>query len=297
MKKYRIAILGFFLLLFLSSIASVFCEESNSIYIKVYDDGSALWILEKRFELVSQEDIDFFKEYTKVLEEDKEFIIQEKKESLQNIINSVAYSSGREMKIENVSLNYQIIDSINKKYGIVEMKFLWKNFSILEKDTLRIGDAFVNGNYIKEGEVLVIEYPENYSITSVIPVPNEKRARSLFWYGPKIFLENEPKAVLKKNSITNLSNILIFGVAGIIIILLAIILLKRKQRNKSPILISDQDKIIQIIKSTGGKCFQNDIVSQSGLSKSKISQIITQLEKKNLIIKEKYGKNNLIILK
>ncbi len=64
-----------------------------------------------------------------------------------------------------------------------------------------------------------------------------------------------------------------------------------------PILLSDQEKVISILRSSGGKCFQNDIVSQSGMSKSKISQIISEMEKNELIAKQKYGKNNLIILK
>lgn len=61
--------------------------------------------------------------------------------------------------------------------------------------------------------------------------------------------------------------------------------------------MSDVDKIKNILKSSGGKCFQNDVVSQSGLSKSKVSQIISEMEKNGAIDKQKYGKNNLIILK
>jgi predicted transcriptional regulator len=299
MKSKAMMIFAIFAILFFSSVSGVFCEETNSIYIKIYEDGSALWNLETRFELKTQADINFFNEYMAALEEDKEFIIQQKKDSLQNIVNTVAYSSGREMSIENISLNYQIIDYINKKYGEVNIKFLWTGFSLKEMDMLKIGDAFSEGSYIKNGEVLVIEYPESYSINSVYPEPNEKRENSLLWYGPKILLENEPRVILEKKSLINSMNILLFGIICILVIFIALIyffVISKKNKN-APIMLSDHEKVTNILRSSGGKCFQNDIVSQSGMSKSKISQIISEMEKNELIAKQKYGKNNLIILK
>ncbi len=297
MQNKFVLIFGIFAILFLSTVSCAFSEETNSIYIKVYEDGSALWNLETRFELKTQEDIDFFNEYMEALDMDKEFTIQRKKESLQNIINTVAYSSGREMNIENISLNYQIVDSINKKYGVVNFKFLWKGFGLKDKDHIIIGDSFKDGSHIKDGEVLVIEFPEDYSINSINPEPTEKRENILFWHGPKILLENEPKIVLEKNSLISSINPLIFGIIAVFIILgLIVYFLVRKNKNV-PILLSDQEKVINLLKSSGGKSFQNDIVSRSRMSKSKISQIITEMEKNGLITKQKYGKNNLIILR
>ena len=297
MQNKFVLIFGIFAILFLSTVSCAFSEETNSIYIKVYEDGSALWNLETRFELKTQEDIDFFNEYMEALDMDKEFTIQRKKESLQNIINTVAYSSGREMNIENISLNYQIVDSINKKYGVVNFKFLWKGFGLKDKDHIIIGDSFKDGSHIKDGEVLVIEFPEDYSINSINPEPTEKRENILFWHGPKILLENEPKIVLEKNSLISSINPLIFGIIAVFIILgLIVYCILRKNKNV-PILLSDQEKVINLLKSSGGKSFQNDIVSRSRMSKSKISQIIAEMEKNGLITKQKYGKNNLIILR
>ena len=298
MKRFNLPIFILFFIVFFSLMASASCEESNSIYIKIYDDGNALWTLETRFELKTQEDVNFFNDYVSILEEDRDIIIQGKKDSLQEIVNTVAYSSGRDMNIDNISLDYQVVDSINIKYGLVRFKFLWKNFGLKDKNSIIIGDAFNKGSYIKEGEVLLIEYPEDYTIYSINPEPTEKRDRSLFWYGPKIFMENEPNIFLKKSSIFNSSIIIIFGFIVLFsIIILTIYLITNKKKKNLPILMSDVDKIKNILKSSGGKCFQNDVVAQSGLSKSKVSQIISEMEKNGEIDKQKYGKNNLIILK
>jgi uncharacterized membrane protein len=297
MKSKFLSIFGIFAILFLSSMGSAFSEETNSIYIKVYEDGSALWNLETRFELKTQEDIDFFNEYMDALDGDKDFTIQRKKESLQSIINSVAYTSGREMNIENISLNYQIVESINKKYGVVNFKFLWKGFGLKDKEHIIIGDSFKDSSHLKEGEVLVIEFPKDYSINSINPEPNEKRENILFWYGPKILLENEPEIILEKNSLVSSNIILIFGIIVVLIIIGIIVYFILRKNKNMPILLSDQEKVMSLLKYSGGKSFQNDIVARSGMSKSKISQVIAEMEKNGLITKQRYGKNNLIILR
>ncbi|KYC49123.1 MAG: hypothetical protein AMQ22_01721 [Candidatus Methanofastidiosum methylothiophilum] len=141
--------------------------------------------------------------------------------------------------------------------------------------------------------------PERYSINSVYPEPNEKRENSLLWYGPKLLLENEPRVILEKKSLINSMSILLFGIISILVIIIILILyfvLSKKNKN-TPIFLSDHEKVTNILRASGGKCFQNDIVSQSGMSKSKISQIISEMEKNEFIAKQKYGKNNLIILK
>jgi uncharacterized membrane protein len=298
MKNKFISIFVVFAILFLSTLEATFSQETNSIYIRVYEDGSALWDLETRFELKTQEDIEFFNEYMAALEEDKDFTIQRKKESLQDIINTVAYSSGREMSIENISLSYQIVDSINKKYGLVNFRFLWNGFGLKDKDLIIIGDAFKESSHLGDGEVLLIEFPKDYSINTINPNPTEKRENVLLWYGPKVLLENEPKIILEKKSIISSLNIMIFGLIGILAIIILVILYfsLNKRKKGLPILFSEEEKVTNIIKSYGGKCFQSDIVSRSGLSKSKISQIISEMEKKDLITKKKYGKNNLIEL-
>jgi uncharacterized membrane protein len=44
----------------------------------------------------------------------------------------------------------------------------------------------------------------------------------------------------------------------------------------------------------GGQAYQSDIVTESGLSKSKISSVLSKMKKEGRIIKIKKGKENII---
>lgn len=62
--------------------------------------------------------------------------------------------------------------------------------------------------------------------------------------------------------------------------------------------LSDDEKfIMNIIMKNGGQMLQNKIVNESGLSKVKVSRIITALEAKGFIEKRRKGVTNEIVIK
>jgi uncharacterized membrane protein len=52
----------------------------------------------------------------------------------------------------------------------------------------------------------------------------------------------------------------------------------------------------QYLIKCGGQAYQSDIVTESGLSKSKISSVLSKMKKEGRIIKIKKGKENIIRL-
>lgn len=88
----------------------------------------------------------------------------------------------------------------------------------------------------------------------------------------------------------------------IVLILLVIGLLylrfKPKKVKKEEIIEgeSDLDKLINFIKSEGGRTTQKAIRRKFGLSEAKISLMITELEHKNKVKRIKKGRGNIIIL-
>ncbi len=92
----------------------------------------------------------------------------------------------------------------------------------------------------------------------------------------------------------------------IIVILLLIFLIGTllffyfKSKKNPPLVIEGTDdlqKVINIIKSQGGRTTQKEIRKQMPLSEAKISLIITELEAKGIVEKIKKGRGNIIILK
>jgi uncharacterized membrane protein len=58
--------------------------------------------------------------------------------------------------------------------------------------------------------------------------------------------------------------------------------------------MEDEEMIKQFILRSGGQAYQSDIVEHSGLSKSKISMVLSKMKDDGMIIKIRKGKENLI---
>jgi uncharacterized membrane protein len=72
--------------------------------------------------------------------------------------------------------------------------------------------------------------------------------------------------------------------------------LGRRERPKPEYVVADERLVLDAIKKEGGKIIQSDLVKNTGFSKAKVSKILSELENRNLIRKEKYKRTNLIFL-
>ena len=61
-------------------------------------------------------------------------------------------------------------------------------------------------------------------------------------------------------------------------------------------ILGDEDMIERYLKKSGGQAYQSDIVNESGLSKSKISIVLSKMKEEGRIIKIRKGKENVIRL-
>ena len=59
---------------------------------------------------------------------------------------------------------------------------------------------------------------------------------------------------------------------------------------------TDEDKIIKIIKSSGGTVHQSAITEQTRFSKAKTSQLLTALEQKGVVTRHKRGRDKIVTL-
>lgn len=73
--------------------------------------------------------------------------------------------------------------------------------------------------------------------------------------------------------------------------------IKEKYGMVVPLLRADERKVFQELMDSSGEMLQNALVLKSGMSKVKMTRILSSLENKNLIIKERHGLTNKIKLK
>ncbi|EJN58834.1 helix-turn-helix transcriptional regulator [Halogranum rubrum] len=62
-------------------------------------------------------------------------------------------------------------------------------------------------------------------------------------------------------------------------------------------LLTDEDRVVRMLETNGGRMKQVNIVSETGWSKSKVSMLLTDMEEEGLISKLRVGRENVISLK
>jgi len=59
----------------------------------------------------------------------------------------------------------------------------------------------------------------------------------------------------------------------------------------------EEKRIYELIGSSGGFIFQNELVEKSGMNKVKVTRLLDKLEAKRLVERKRRGMTNVVILK
>jgi hypothetical protein len=278
--------------------------------ITVQEDGSALWQMEYRTLLASDNDLLAFDNYTRDL---PLVYLPQVRDLMQRSAVQASVAASRPMTISNVTGNTVVQTSPTGRYGIVIYSFSWSGFAKPD-GSLAIGDAFSGGLYLAKDNTLIIRYPYGRTVSQAEPTPDQQRD-GLVWYGLRSFGPGEPRVLLEKPAFPFLPLI-----AGIIVIaVFAGFTLYRatKRRNgqdisedrdepadagEPAVLLSEAEKagleerIITLLGAGGGEQYQSEIVKTLGLPKSTVSSALNNLHMKGIIQKVKKGRENLIRL-
>lgn len=287
-------------------------DYSTTYTIKLQDSGTALWNVEYRTPLSTDSDTAAFEQYAATL--DSVYLPQ-----IENLMQSsaaqAAAATSRQMSVGNFSGTAVIQTTPTGKFGVISISFFWTNFSVPSGTTLTTGDAFAGGLYLSKDTALVIRYPEEYTLVSTEPAPDQEDSTSLAWYGLRSFDTGKPSVILEKSGIPLIPVV----VAGIIIIAAAagLVLYRRKKHETAPASvladspeepddppapISDADrlgleeKLLRQLKASGGEQFQSELGKTLGIPKSTLSSALNDLHQRGIIAKVKKGRENLIRL-
>jgi DNA-binding MarR family transcriptional regulator len=215
------------------------------------------------------------------------------------------------MEITDFSGDAVIQTSPSGKYGVVFYSFNWKGFA-KPGDQLTLGDAFAGGMYLAKDHTLIIRYPAGYTVSLAEPAPDQVRD-GLIWYGQRSFGAGEPRLVFERSAFPYMP--VLFGCALVIIMIAGLLFVLRKRHLKNTketaetdepdsatVTMSDaemlslEEKIVQLLKTSNGEQFQSEIVKNLGLPKSTVSATLNDLHKRGVIQKVKKGRENLIRL-
>lgn len=299
---------SFFLFLLLSLLIlfpslPVFAELAWAVTykIEVHTNGSATWTIEHSALLETENDVTLFFQYSGSNK------FEEFKENVTSLVNEAWLRIGRDMGATNFGMDAGIYYEVTGTHGIVKYRFDWIGFAEVEDDRVEIGDVF-DGEYISlhQGDVLIIEYPVGYAVlleSTTEPDANKEHDRELVWYGPRNFGVREPMVTFEKTTSTIIDIINQYLLAIISVIVLAGIgtsLWFFRFRGKEEKRVGDylakiaieteEEKIVMLLRTAGGRLPQSTIIQQLGFSKSKTSKILKNLENKGIVKREMIGK-------
>ncbi len=280
----------------LAGIAAAQNDYKITYTINVKDDGTAIWNVEYRTLLVTNDDINSFENYTQQLNSTS---LNEFKDLMQKSASEAAVATSRRMVAEDFTADAAFQSTPTGQYGVVHYSFRWTNFARVDPN-INIGDVFVGGLYLSKDNTLIIQYPSGFAVEEVTPQPDQTHD-GLIWYGLRSFDAGEPRIILSKPP----SPWIPFAVAAIIIIALGAFIYMRKMRAPKEItgkiteteMIDLEEKIIRLLKDNGEPLYQSEIVKRLDLPKSTVSSALNEMNNKNLIIKIKKGRENIIRLK
>lgn len=234
---------------------------------------------------------------------------------LSSLINATESITGRNM----TGILDSITVSFSGSYVDVEYKFQWMNFSKKENAKIIIGDVFQVKDFFDQlyGDGQVdMTYPSQYVIaskTEPFPYIENDSSRTLVWLGTDDFKDGNPTIVLIESSSTSgfleaWHNIVLIAclsvlAAGSLIGFYVFKLRKKKGKEitkklEAPSLgiETNEEKIVKILKSSGGSLCQSAIAEQCKFSKAKTSQLLATLEDNGIVTRYKRGRDKIVVL-
>jgi uncharacterized membrane protein len=302
---------GLFFILGIVTVSGEFeLEELRQISIQIHTNGSATYIYRRIFILVTEDDLALFEQYLSGFDIKRELL--EFSNITHFMVNLASSSTNRTMNARNFNVSAYILQTITGLRGIIEYKFFWIGFASVKNGEIHVGDVFEVSLVLLENNELDIFYPEGYTIVEIDPAPTyiKETERLLIWIGPKKFEVNTPSIKMVRKTSSFFYYLQTYGLvigmlalgASLLIVFYKFRTANRKEEKFEQVssvifeIESDMDKIIKILKEKGGFSRQSTLVEKLGLSKSKVSEILSNMERKGLIRRQKKGREKIVIL-
>jgi uncharacterized membrane protein len=292
------------MLLLLSAVNTARCQDYIQYQVQTNNDNSATWTITQVSDINAT--IDTWEGF---------------QQKIFTTVDAAINATNREMTIEPESIQMETVISWETQAKTTEYRFKWLNFSITENEKLVFGDVFQAPSFFSQlyGDgALQITYPSNYTVLSVSPTPDNQDddSQTLEWYRTQDFMNGKPSITLNLksqdgNEVGWPQSTLIVAVSAIAVAASLVgvgfyMVRRNKQKTKdgstaatfagTTLIESDEEKIIKVIRNSGGVLNQTAIAEQCRFSKAKTSQLLASLEQKGVIKRFKKGRDKIVTL-
>jgi Uncharacterized membrane-associated protein/domain len=236
-------------------------------------------------------------------------------QKIYGLVNEASNATGRVMSVDGGSL--EINSTLSSESKITEYTFVWLNFSTSQGNELVFGDVFKVSNFFGQlfGDASIqLTYPDGYTAKSVFPPPYQRQddVNMLKWARTQDLADGNVKIVLAPSQSNGGSDLAQSSFIGLAIVGVAVpvgvvgffAFRKRQSGNRATTEVavpsaieSDEDKILKLLKASGGSMRQTEITERLGFSKAKTSQLLTALENSGVLARYKKGRDKIVTFK
>lgn len=309
-----------------SAGAATFDPDSVLLQVTVQADGTASWRIDYRLVLDTENRTQAFESVKRDIEAEPDPYRARFKSQLRPAVRQAANETGRDMRLRNVSVSASR-SQLGPETGVVSYTFEWTNFSTVEGEQLRVGDA-LSGFYVSEETTLLIGWPTDYRLATVTPEPDEERQHAAVWEGETAFANSEPRLRLNhrpKNTTTGSLDeslsVPVVPTTGAAVILLAGVLLvvargrgvpplqgvagvgatdapetAESERDPPPELLSNEERVLATLEKSGGRMKQQELAAELEWTDPKTSRVVHSLRDEGTIEVFRLGRENVISL-
>lgn len=302
--------------------------EATNYTVSLDNSGSAVWTVEHRFLLQTDDDEQYFEEYMKTFDSQRQVFLERFMNETNDLVERSSILTGRRMSAENFTVVVDKLSTATGKFGLIVYSFRWIGFARREESSIIIGDVFEGGLYLYKDDTFSVRAPTGFAVIYVSPPPDVSREDELIWYGLRNFGSGEPRIEYSLEATTVTSQTLVsppvttdrtsslpttttdsaetagFGLSPWLLwflLAVAVILptsaMVLRRRKRSMLLESDEQKVIRVLRDAGGVLFQSEIKRRTGFSKAKTSVILKTLEQKGLVGKTRRGREYVVRLR
>ena len=346
-KKVLVAVC---LLVAVTSLAGVLYQvgdvptDETVTRLDVDAEGDAVFVLEVRTILDTDEKREAFEAFAAEVENGSEDAVSDFRDSVEPLVERASNETGRGMSASNFTVE-TLTKPIPEERGVVEYRFVWSGFAATGEEEVRAGDV-LSGYILSDGDALVLDAPDDYVVSSAEPTP-ETTDSVARWNGPRDFADDEPRVVFAPDNggtgDTNSSEeqtdagdgtggtngdgadpsrtdgtgvpLYVYAVALVVVIsVVAVVYHQTRTDEEAEALAeedqtqeateettleepeSDDERVLSMIESEGGRMKQKHVVEETGWSEAKVSKLTSRMEDEGTLTKIRLGRENILEL-
>lgn len=312
-------------LLLSGSAASQMAADETRTHVEVDEDGDAVFHLEVRTLLDTEEERAAFEEFADDVESDPESWLDDFRDDMTRLVERVDAATPRNMTATDFTVEARV-ESVPRERGIVVYSFRWSGFAVVEDDHVTV-DGPLGGYILDEEDSLEITYPGGYGVVEVSPDADSRGSRSVRWDGPRDFHEDEPRLVVapegsiedeatdgegeRASDVETPAEDESFPLAPVVALMLLLTLAAatayavrtrnteeeaggESEEDALEEAVPDRERVLNLVERADGRIKQKRVVEETGWSEAKVSQVTSELEDDGEIRKLRMGRENVL---